>query len=269
MTSSLEEHYLNILGNPEEGNLPELEKKFKRLSAEYLITKTADRVDISMIQRSGELTSAYLYLKSKWEKQTRSSPFVPKILRIEHPEQPPLTFLEKLHKELYGLAMAGLFFVAILSLYQLGVSLLDNSFASAFSGVGKQNMITEYINSETTINAIKSQNSAVALRKNRETFLKKIDSKQALPIQIAAKSCDLQGIKSLISNQANLNSLDELGATPLHWTSRINCISCSQALIAANASINIKDYSGKTALDWAKLSNNHESIRLLEKFGAQ
>ena len=87
MSQSLERYYLEILGNPEIGNVPDLEKKFRRKSAEFVIHRVDDRVDISLIKKSGELTNAYLYLKAKWELSAGSKPFIPQILKIKFPTE--------------------------------------------------------------------------------------------------------------------------------------------------------------------------------------
>lgn len=266
MASSLEEHYLNILGHPEEGNIPELEKKFKRKSAEYLITKTSDRVDISLIQRSGELTSAYLYLKAKWEINASDEPFIPRILRIDNPKKVPLTFLERVHLRLHNLCIAGLFFIGIISLFQLGESLLDNSLANAFSSQYDHEALANMIVEESKIRATSNAQVLDELKKSREVFEQKIEQKPISPIHAAARACNLSQLSSALNG--NINLVDTDGASPLHWTSRRNCVKGSELLIRAGASLRIKDKTGKTALDWAKTSNNFESIRLLEKAGA-
>jgi len=268
VASSLEEHYLKILGNPEEGNLPELEKKFKRKSAEYLVTKTEGRVDISLIQRSGELTSAYLYLKAKWEINSNGKPFVPRILRIENPEQEQLTFLEKLHIKLSSISIAGLFFIGIISLYQFGSSFLDSPLANSFSTKHDYQVLANLIVEENELRNNVAAKTAEKLKVKRETFVRKVDQKSITPIHAAARSCNLGQLSSKINTSSSINALDGDGATPLHWTSRINCVKGSELLINAGANLSIKDQSGRTPLDWAKFSNNHESVRLLEKAGA-
>lgn len=259
MAPNLETYYLALLGNPEEGNIPELEKKFKRASAEYLVTREADRVDISLIQRSGELTSAYLYLKAKWELKAKQEPFIPRILRMEPVKAIPLTKLEKLHAELLKLATAGLLIAGIVGIFQFGQYALNNSFRT------NSKSLDQLIIEEQQLQAYGNKKAIEKKIENSKDFATKLEAKELSSIHIAAKSCDINQLSGLINRGTNINKTDKDGETPLHWTSRINCVKGSALLIRAGARTDIKDQAGNTALDWAKVSNNFESIRLLQK----
>lgn len=124
MSQSLENYYLEILGNPEVGNVSDLEKKFRRKSAEYIIHRVDDRVDISLVQKSGELTNAYLYLKAKWELSAGSKPYIPSILRINfNKENNKSKNLESFYLKIKDYTLSIAFCVGILAFINLFVDL--------------------------------------------------------------------------------------------------------------------------------------------------
>jgi hypothetical protein len=262
MAPNLETYYLALLGNPEEGNLDELEKKFQRASAEYMVTRTADRVDISLIQKSGELTSAYLYLKAKWELKAKHEPFVPRILRIEKEKVKPLNKLELIYKELHRVASSGLLIAGFIGIYQL----LYFAFGEPVTSVGVSDKTLEkLLIEEGQVRAMKDQHLNMKKLEHNKEFVAKLQTQEGTLIHNYAKGCNIPKLKESIERGQNLNRIDGEGQTPLHWTARINCVKGSELLIKAGARKDIVDKSGNTPLDWAKQSNNFESIQILQK----
>lgn len=259
MAPNLDTYYLVLLGNPEEGNLAELEKKFKRASADYLVTRGADGVDISLIQKSGELTSAYLYLKAKWELRAKNEPFIPRILRMEQQKAAPLTKLEKFHGELYKIAVSGLFIAGLVGLYQFAVFAINNYIAA------NKKSFEQMVKEEEQIRAYGNHQAIQQKLENSNEFISKVGSRKLLPIHNSARGCNTSQLSYYIERGIDLNKVDKDGQTPLHWTSRINCVTGTKMLIKAGVRTDIKDKAGHTPLDWAKLSNNFESIQLLQK----
>jgi len=91
---------------------------------------------------------------------------------------------------------------------------------------------------------------------------KKADHDGTLPLFYAAKYADVEGIKELISQKANLNHVDNDGRSALNYAH----IDVIEMLVKAGADINHKDVDGETAL----MSHvfKEDEVKLLLKLGA-
>ncbi len=63
---------------------------------------------------------------------------------------------------------------------------------------------------------------------------------------------DIDGIKTLLSNEANPNSIDNLGETPLHQAAFHNNLEIAEILIRSGATTTITNQYGETPADLAK-----------------
>jgi len=73
----------------------------------------------------------------------------------------------------------------------------------------------------------------------------------------------------LLKSGANIDSQDEYGATPLHYSLQAGHTEISKFLVISEASINIMDKEGLTPLDWAHLMNQTEMANLIRKYGGK
>ena len=76
-------------------------------------------------------------------------------------------------------------------------------------------------------------------------------------------------IKEFVKSGANIDSQDEYGATPLHYSLQAGHIVISKFLVISEASINIMDKEGLTPLDWAHWMNQTEMANLIRKYGGK
>ena len=76
-------------------------------------------------------------------------------------------------------------------------------------------------------------------------------------------------IKEFVKSGANIDSQDEYGATPLHYSLQAGHIVISKFLVISEASINIMDNEGLTPLDWAHWMNQTEMANLIRKYGGK
>ena len=67
----------------------------------------------------------------------------------------------------------------------------------------------------------------------------------------------------LIQNSLNLNNVDKMGNTGLHYSVIYDKSESMKLLLRSNANINIKNNDRKTALDLAKERSNHRLIQLV------
>jgi len=83
----------------------------------------------------------------------------------------------------------------------------------------------------------------------------------------AIRNDDTAAIKRLIHSSANLNSRNEVGATPLMYAAGFASADCMRLLLDAGAEVNATSNAGATALMWA--TGDTAKVRLLVEHGAQ
>ena len=76
-------------------------------------------------------------------------------------------------------------------------------------------------------------------------------------------------IKEFVKSGANIDSQDEYGATPLHYSLQAGHTEISKFLVISEASVNIMDKDGLTHLDWAHWMNQTEMANLIRKYGGK
>lgn len=87
-------------------------------------------------------------------------------------------------------------------------------------------------------------------------------------LHIACKKGDVDSIRLLVNNGANLNCVDLVGNTPLHHAVIDNNLEIAQLLLDYSADVDFKDDSGQTALHMAALFGRLEFVKLLIQYGA-
>jgi len=76
-------------------------------------------------------------------------------------------------------------------------------------------------------------------------------------------------IQEFVKSGTNIDSQDEYGATPLHYSLQTGHTEISKFLVISEASINIMDKEGLTPLDWAHWMNQTEMANLIRKYGGK
>ena len=76
-------------------------------------------------------------------------------------------------------------------------------------------------------------------------------------------------IKEFVKSGANIDSQDEYGATPLHYSLQAGHTEISKFLVISEAIVNIMDKEGLTPLDWANWMNQTGMANLIRKYGGK
>jgi ankyrin repeat protein len=82
----------------------------------------------------------------------------------------------------------------------------------------------------------------------------------------AVKDGDIDRVRLLIAQGADINTRDNRGGTPLHWAVYYNRKEIAKLLLMQGADINIKDKNGLTAIDVARINRRKEILDLLKKY---
>ncbi len=82
----------------------------------------------------------------------------------------------------------------------------------------------------------------------------------------AALDGDIEAVKEFLAAATNVNAMDDVGQTPLHFAADKEI---AELLIAKGADVNAKDQDDETPLDWAIHSKLTEIADLLRKHGAK
>ena len=97
------------------------------------------------------------------------------------------------------------------------------------------------------------------------------ESKELKPARIlheAAAAGDIERVKSLIADGAEISAKDEEGKTPLHYAAKRRNTEVTRLLIKANADLNCKDKDGETPMAIARINWRVDVVKLLVSKGA-
>ncbi|WP_342273367.1 ankyrin repeat domain-containing protein [Spiroplasma endosymbiont of Acasis viretata] len=83
------------------------------------------------------------------------------------------------------------------------------------------------------------------------------------PLYYAVNNNNIEIVKLLLENDADINEQDINGSTPLHWAIECNNIEIVKLLLENDADINAQDINGCAPLHWAIECNNIEIVKLL------
>jgi ankyrin repeat protein len=95
------------------------------------------------------------------------------------------------------------------------------------------------------------------------------DISKNTPLILATTKKNIQIVKILIDQKANVNYQNVGGATALHVASRNGNIDIARLLLSANADVNIKDAYGYTPILRAIMNSDIEMFLMLIEFGAK
>jgi ankyrin repeat protein len=109
----------------------------------------------------------------------------------------------------------------------------------------------------------KDKNDLTQLLINNNADVNSKDIDGFTPLHYACKQSNIELTQLLINNNADVNSKDIHGSTPLQYACKQNNIELTQLLINNNADVNLKDIDGSTPLHYACQKNNLKSIELL------
>ena len=88
-------------------------------------------------------------------------------------------------------------------------------------------------------------------------------------IHKAALDGNIESVKQHLDAGTDVNAKDDIGRTPLHWSTVFGKNEIVELLMAEGADINAKSDGGRTPLDWAIRSNVTETADLLRKHGGK
>lgn len=102
-------------------------------------------------------------------------------------------------------------------------------------------------------------------KKNSKFFFKRLFIGKKLDEKLleAVSNDNLQEVKSLIYNGANINARDGLGSTPLILASNLNNLDMVNFLISNNANVDASNNINFTALHFAAKNDNLKLVRLI------
>ena len=89
------------------------------------------------------------------------------------------------------------------------------------------------------------------------------------PLNVASQGDNRDIVELLIENGANINNKNNNGLTPLHQASRNGQKDIVELLIAKGTEVNIKNNAGRTPLDLAEQGGYTEIVELLREHGAE
>ncbi|BFD47781.1 MAG: hypothetical protein DMENIID0003_08550 [Wolbachia endosymbiont of Sergentomyia squamirostris] len=96
----------------------------------------------------------------------------------------------------------------------------------------------------------------------------KTTSEDRIALRIAAESCNLDNVKSLIKNAVDINDTYYFGATSLHYATSGGCLEVVKFLIEEGIDVNTTDAFSWTALHYAAQEGRLEIAKFLLKNGA-
>jgi len=117
--------------------------------------------------------------------------------------------------------------------------------------------------------AARTKNSSVLkkLLSKKEIEIDPMDNTGASPLIYASIIGDIECMKILLDNGANINVIDINGRTPIFYALESGQIDALKLLIDKGADLNKKDKKGNTLLDFATINRNFEVIKLLLENG--
>lgn len=87
-------------------------------------------------------------------------------------------------------------------------------------------------------------------------------------LRIEASNGTAKVIRLLLAADAQINSTDETGRTPLHDAARGGIAGIIRLLLNAGAKLNLRDNAHRTPLFRARRFNHNEAVSVLQKAGA-
>jgi ankyrin repeat protein len=91
----------------------------------------------------------------------------------------------------------------------------------------------------------------------------------SISIHKAAQEGNIEAVKQHLAAGTDVDAKDNIGRTPLHWSTVFGKNEIVEMLMAEGADINAKSDGGRTPLDWAIRSNAAETVDLLRKHGGK
>lgn len=105
--------------------------------------------------------------------------------------------------------------------------------------------------------------------KNLDGNINQEVSKRRSLIHLAAQYCDVDIVKSLVENGAEINIKDGKGRTALHYAAKWSKPEIIKYLVSKGADINEKTISSATPLMYATSQGNFDTVKTIIDLGAE
>lgn len=271
---NLEDIYIQLLGNPKKGDLAELERHYRHIKQDIEESKEGPKVDVSTIQRYGELHNAYLYLKTQWTlKRQQESGLILDNLNLDKNKSKEITkksntkeyqthssaseFLHSVHASTKNIAKAGCIIVLCAFLMKGAYFLGQQNDVNASSPVllhrdtpKEQKVSSEVANAQTNT-------TIQSMPENKAIEKKSIDYANLEDIQQNKKLRDIpikvQNIEKDISKVDQDNVL---------FRAAKNCsIDALENALSKHKNINSLDENGQTIAHWLCRMNCTKGVK--------
>ena len=105
-------------------------------------------------------------------------------------------------------------------------------------------------------------------RKDRQAMDAR-DKDGRTPLLLAAIAGELDVVKVLVDNGADVNARDNVGTMPLMWAAFMGELEVIKFLMDKGADVNAKDKDGRTPLIFAKSEGHPDVVKFLKQHGAK
>lgn len=131
--------------------------------------------------------------------------------------------------------------------------------------VPKEAKAPEDMNLFESIRAGEIETAVEIIEEGAEVNIRTDDEHEFTPMMFAAGMGNLELVKALVENGADLDAKSASGQTALIWAARGGSLEVADYLLEQGADPDIKDSGGETALDWSKRNDNEQLQTLLKE----
>ncbi|MEW6359714.1 MAG: ankyrin repeat domain-containing protein [Planctomycetota bacterium] len=106
-------------------------------------------------------------------------------------------------------------------------------------------------------------------QKRADSGEKPVPNGRSTPLHAAVDAGDMEGVKRLLADGADMNARDENGCTPLSRAVLRGHMGVAEFLVSKGAGVNVQAKNGWTALDIAAHRRSSDLVTLLRSYGGK